>query len=390
MNHHLMNTYAPLPVAFARGEGAWLWDESGKRYLDAISGLGVCSLGHAHPRVAEVIADQSTRLLHSGNLVRIPWQEQLAERLADVTALDRAFICNSGTEAIECALKITRIVGHQKGLDIPGVVVMEHSFHGRTMAALSATGSRKAQAGFEPLVGGFIRAPFGDAAAIATIARRRQDIAAVLVEPIQGESGIRVPPPGYLAQLRSICDEFGWLLIVDEIQSGLCRTGRWYAHQHDDLLPDVLTTAKALANGLPVGACVARGAAAEAFKPGQHGSTFGGNPLVSRTACMVLDIMREEGLAERAGRIGDGMLETFRQRLAANANVREVRGRGLMLGIELKRDANQLKQAALDRGLFLNVTQDRVIRLLPPLIIDDEQAAEIVDTVCRLVEDMDG
>lgn len=389
MSQHLMNTYAPLPVAFARGEGAWLWDESGKRYLDAISGLGVCSLGHAHPKLAQVIADQAGRLLHSGNLVRIPWQEQLADRLAEATGLDRAFICNSGTEAIECALKITRIIGHQKGLDIPGVIVMEHSFHGRTMAALSATGSRKAQAGFEPLVGGFIRAPFGDAEAVSTIARRRQDIAAVLVEPIQGEAGIRVPPPGYLAQLRNICDECGWLLIVDEIQSGLCRTGRWYAHQHDEVIPDILTSAKALANGLPVGACVARGAAAEAFKPGQHGSTFGGNPLVSRTACTVLDIMREEALAERAGRVGGSMLEGFRQRLAGNAKVREVRGKGLMLGIELKRDANQLKQAALERGLFLNVTQDRVIRLLPPLIIDDEQAGEIVDTVCGLVEGMD-
>jgi len=383
-----MNTYLPLPVAFARGEGAWLWDENGKRYLDAISGLGVCSLGHGHPQIAQVIADQAGRLLHSGNLVRIPWQEQLGDRLAEATLLDKAFICNSGTEAIECALKITRIVGHQKGLDVPGVIVMEQSFHGRTMAALSATGSRKAQAGFEPLVGGFIRAPFGDAEAISTIARRRQDIAAVLVEPIQGEAGIRVPPPGYLAQLRAICDEFGWLLIVDEIQSGLCRTGKWYAHQHEEVLPDVLTTAKALANGLPVGACVARGAAAEAFKPGQHGSTFGGNPLVSRTACTVLDIMRDEGLAERAGRVGTRMLEDFRQRLSTNPEVREIRGRGLMIGIELKRDANQLKQAALERGLFLNVTQERVIRLLPPLIIDDEQAGEIVHTVCSLVDAM--
>jgi acetylornithine aminotransferase len=389
MNDHLMNTYAPLPVAFARGEGAWLWDEDGRRYLDAISGLGVCSLGHAHPQVAQVIADQATRLLHSGNLVRIPWQEQLAEKLADVTGLEKAFICNSGTEAIECALKITRITGHGKGLDVPGVIVMEQSFHGRTMAALSATGSRKAQAGFEPLVGGFIRAPFGDLEAIAKIARRRQDIAAILVEPIQGEAGIRVPPAGYLAQLRSLCDEFGWLLIFDEIQSGLCRTGKWYAHQHENVIPDVLTTAKALANGLPVGACVARGPAAEAFSPGQHGSTFGGNPLVSRTACTVLDVMRAEDLAGRAHRTGGNMLEQFRERLAANTEVREVRGRGLMIGIELKRDANRLKQAALGRGVLLNVTQDRVIRLLPPLIIDTEQAEEIVDVVCSLIGELD-
>jgi len=384
-----MNTYAPLPVAFERGEGAWLWDETGKRYLDAISGLGVCSLGHAHPEVARVIADQASKLLHSGNLVRIPWQERLAGQLAEITGMDAAFICNSGTEAIECALKLTRLIGHQKGQDLPGVIVMEQSFHGRTMAALSATGSRKAQAGFEPLVSGFVRAPFGDVDAIATIARRRNDIAAVLVEPIQGEAGIRVPPEGYLTALRKLCDEHGWLLIVDEIQSGLCRTGKWYAHQHEDVLPDILTTAKALANGLPVGACVARGTAADVFSPGQHGSTFGGNPLVSRTACTVLDIMRSETLADRAGRIGSEMIEAFRRRLDEKPFVRQVRGRGLMIGIELDRDATQLKEAALHRGLLLNVTQERVIRLLPPLIIDAEQAEQIVSVVCSLLDELD-
>jgi acetylornithine aminotransferase len=389
MSRHLMNTYAPLPIAFERGEGAWLFDAEGNRYLDAISGLGVCSLGHAHPQIAEVIADQATRLVHTGNLFRITWQERLAERLAEISGLERAFIGNSGAEAIECALKIARIAGHRKGQELPGVIVMENSFHGRTMAALSATGSRKAQAGFEPLVSGFVRAPFGDAEAIAKIARRRQDIAAVLVEPIQGEAGIRVPPPGYLASLRALCDEFGWLLIVDEIQSGLCRTGRWYAHQHEDVLPDVLTTAKALANGLPVGACVARGFAAEAFVPGQHGSTFGGNPLVSRVACSVLDIMRDQDLAGRAARLGHDMLEEFRQQLTAHPRVREIRGRGLMIGIELDRDASALKLAALERGVLLNVTQERVIRLLPPLIIDSEQAAQIVQVVCRVVESLE-
>jgi len=389
MNNHLMNTYAPLPVAFVRGQGAWLWDENEKRYLDAISGLGVCSLGHAHPEVAAVIADQASKLLHSGNLVRIPWQERLAARLAEITGMDAAFLCNSGTEAIECALKIIRLIGHQKGQDLPGVIVMEQSFHGRTMAALSATGSRKAQAGFEPLVSGFVRAPFGDADAIATIARRRNDITAVLVEPIQGEAGIRLPSPGYLATLRKLCDEHGWLLIVDEIQSGLCRTGEWYAHQHEEILPDILTTAKALANGLPVGACVARGAAANAFSPGQHGSTFGGNPLVSRTAHTVLDIMQREDLAERAGRIGGEMIGAFSQRLAGHPIVRQVRGRGLMIGIELDRDATQLKEAALHRGLLLNVTQERVIRLLPPLIIDAGQAEQIVSVVCSLLEELD-
>jgi acetylornithine aminotransferase len=386
---HLMNTYAPLPVAFARGEGAWLWDEDGKRYLDAISGLGVCSLGHAHPELARVIAEQAGLLLHTGNLVRIPWQERLADRLAEVTGMDRAFFGNSGAEAIECALKITRIVGHDRGLDTPAVIVMEHSFHGRTMAALSATGSRKAQAGFEPLVTGFVRAPFGDIEAIRAIAGRRKDIAAVLVEPIQGESGVRLPPAGYLAEVRALCNRHGWLMIVDEIQCGLCRSGRWYAHQHDQLVPDILTSAKALANGLPIGACVARGAAAEAFTPGRHGSTFGGNPLVARAACTVLDIMRSEDLAGRAAATGEAMLARFRERLGPHPAVAEVRGRGLMIGIEANRDVNPLKQAALDRGLLINVTQERVIRLLPPLIIDDAQAEQIVDTVCTLIENLD-
>jgi acetylornithine/N-succinyldiaminopimelate aminotransferase len=388
MSNHLMNTYAPLPVAFERGEGAWLWDGEGNRYLDAISGLGVCALGHAHPALARVIADQASTLIHTGNLVRIPWQEQLAGRVACFTGMDRVFFGNSGAEAIECALKITRLIGHARGQACPGVIVMEHSFHGRTMAALSATGSRKAQAGFEPLVGGFVRAPFGDPEAIAAIARRSRDIAAILVEPIQGEAGVRVPSPGYLAALRSICDEHGWLLICDEIQSGLCRTGQWYAHQHEAIVPDIVTTAKALANGLPIGACAARGEAAEVLTPGRHGSTFGGNPLVSRAACTVLDIMHEEGLADRAARTGGAMLEQFQARLAANPRVREVRGRGLMIGIELDREAGHLKQAALTRGVLLNVTQERVIRLLPPLIIDAEQAEEIVEVVCDLVGQM--
>lgn len=388
MNEHLMNTYAPLPVAFARGEGAWLWDEEGTRYLDAISGLGVCSLGHAHPVLARVIADQAATLVHTGNLFRITWQERLAGKVARFTGMDRVFFGNSGAEAIECALKITRLIGHERGQACPNVIVMEHSFHGRTMAALSATGSRKAQAGFEPLVNGFVRAPFGDLEAIETIARRANDVAAVLVEPIQGESGIRVPPPGYLAALRAICDRQGWLLICDEIQSGLCRSGRWYAHQHDEVVPDMITTAKALANGLPIGACAARGSAAEVLSPGRHGSTFGGNPLVSRTACTVLDIMHEEDIAGRAASTGDSMLEGFRTRIGTLGHVRDVRGRGLMIGIELDREAGHLKQAALDRGVLINVTQERVIRLLPPLIIDQEQAEKIVEVVCTLVEEM--
>ena len=386
MSTHLMNTYAPLPVSFVRGEGAWLWDDQGNRYLDAISGLGVCALGHGHPELARVIAEQAAMLIHTGNLVRIPWQEQLADRVAEVTGMDRVFFGNSGAEAIECALKISRIIGHERGFANPGVIVMEHSFHGRTMAALSATGSRKVQAGFEPLVSGFVRAPFGDAGMIRKIAEHGNEITAVLVEPIQGEAGIRMPPPGFLAELREICDDNGWLLMFDEIQSGLCRTGMWYAHQHEQVVPDVLTTAKALANGLPIGACAARGAAALAMTPGRHGSTFGGNPLVSRAACTVLDIMRSENLCGRAALTGDYILNAFRERLGNNGQVKDVRGRGLMIGVELNQDANHLRQLALDQGVLLNVTRDSVIRLLPPLIIDEDQAGQIVDVVCSLVE----
>jgi acetylornithine/N-succinyldiaminopimelate aminotransferase len=393
MNNHLMNTYASLPVAFERGEGAWLWDGEGKRYLDAISGLGVCALGHAHPEVTRVISDQAGKLIHTANLVRIPWQEKLADALVKVTGMDRVFVANSGTEAIECALKITRIIGHQRGFNNPGVIVMENSFHGRSLAALSATGSRQVQAGVEPLVSGFLRGPFADSDAVAKIAGNStgnsNEVVAVLVEPIQGEAGIKVPESGYLENLRAICDEKGWLLIFDEIQSGLCRTGRWYAHQHEDVQPDILTTAKALANGFPIGACVARGAAADAFSPGRHGSTFGGNPLASRTACTVLDIMQSEDLNTRVEQTGEKMFAAFRSRLQDNPAVKEIRGRGLMIGIELNQDVNQLKTAALDKGLLLNVTRDSVVRLLPPLIIDEAQADQIVDTVCNLIESIE-
>ena len=389
MNNHLMNTYAALPVAFERGEGAWLWDDKGKRYLDAISGLGVCALGHAHPEVTRVISDQAGKLIHTANLARIPWQEKLADTLAEITGMDRVFVANSGTEAIECALKITRIIGHQRGFNKPGVIVMENSFHGRSLAALSATGSRKVQAGFEPLVSGFLRVPFGNSEAVAKIANHSNEVVAVLVEPIQGEAGVKVPETGYLETLRVICDEQGWLLIFDEIQSGLCRTGKWYAHQHEDVQPDILTTAKALANGVPIGACVARGAAADAFSPGRHGSTFGGNPLASRTACTVLDIMQSEDLNARVEQIGERMFGAFRFRLQDNPGVQDIRGRGLMIGIELNRDVNQLKTVALHQGLLLNVTRNNVIRLLPPLIIDQAQAEQIVDTVCKLIESLE-
>ncbi len=389
MNKHLMNTYAALPVAFEHGEGAWLWDTEGKRYLDAISGLGVCALGHAHPEVTRVIAEQAGKLIHTANLARIPWQEKLADALAEITGMDRVFVANSGTEAIECALKITRIIGHQRGFNNPGVIVMENSFHGRSLAALSATGNRKVQAGFEPLVSGFLRIPFANLEAVAKIAENSNEVVAVLVEPIQGEAGIQVPETGYLETLRALCDEQGWLLIFDEIQSGLCRTGKWYAHQHEPVQPDILTTAKALANGVPIGACVARGAAADAFSPGRHGSTFGGNPLASRTACTVLDIMASQDLNAHVAQTGERMFAAFRSRLQDHPYIVDIRGRGLMIGIELNKDVNSVKYAALDRRLLLNITRDNIIRLLPPLIIDEAQADQIVDTVCKLIEELD-
>ena len=386
MSDHLMTTYAPLPIEIERGEGAWLWDSDGRRYLDAIAGLGVCALGHAHPEVAESIADQASTLVHTSNLVRIPWQEKLADRLIGITGMDRVFFGNSGAESVECAVKLARLLGHEKGIENPGVIVMNKGFHGRTMAALSATGNRKVQAGFEPLVSGFVRAPFGDAEAVEHIAGHNRDVVAVMVEPIQGESGVQVPEAGYLAKLRRICDEHGWLLILDEIQSGLCRTGRWYDHQHEGIVPDVLTSAKALANGLPIGACMARGKAAELMKPGSHGSTFGGNPLVSRAACKVLKLMARDDIAGRAATRGSAVIDSFRARLGGDPRVKDIRGRGLMIGIELDRSAAAVKESCREKGVLINVTQDTVVRLLPPLIIDDEQAGLIVDAVSGSIE----
>lgn len=385
MSDYLMDTYARLPVAFARGEGAWLWDEDGKRYLDATAGLGVCALGHAHPVVAKAICEQAGTLIHTANLARVPWQEKLAEKLCRVADMDRAFICNSGTEAIECAFKICRLKARDRGIDAPEVVVMEESFHGRTMAALSATGSRKVQAGFEPLVSGFVRVPYGDIEAMKEIAGSRPSVVAVLLEPIQGESGVRVPPPGYLRALRELCDGQGWLLVCDEIQTGLSRTGNWFACQHEDVRPDLMTSAKALANGVPIGACMGSGEAAEAFTPGRHGSTFGGNPLACRTACTVLDLMEELRLPERADRLGQFIMAEFQAKLDGNDTIVDIRGRGLMIGIEVDREVNDLKNAALEKGLLMNVTHDNVVRLLPPLIIDDEQADLIIDTVSELL-----
>jgi len=384
---HLMNTYGRLPVAFERGQGVWLWDTQGKRYLDALSGIAVSGVGHAHPRLVQAIAAQAGRIIHASNLYQIPEQDRLADLLCDLAAMDTAFFCNSGCEANEAAIKIARLFGHYKGIEYPTVVVMEKAFHGRTIATLSATGSRKVQAGFEPLLTGFARVPYNDRDALATVAANNKNVVAVLVEPIQGESGINVPDDGYLAHLRQVCDSQGWLLMLDEVQSGVGRTGKWFAHQHIGINPDVMTLAKGLGNGLPIGACLAAGPAATVFKPGSHGSTFGGNPLATTAAYTTLQIIADEGLLENATRIGNLIRTSLRERFADYTAVKEIRGKGLMVGIELDRACGELVQSALDRGLLLNVTAETVVRLLPPLIMQPPEATQLIEVLSGLIHD---
>lgn len=380
-----MPTYARLDVSFTRGEGVWLFDAAGERYLDALAGIAVCGLGHAHPAVTRAIAEQAGRLLHTSNLYGIERQRELAERLVRLSGMDNVFFGNSGAEANECAIKLARMYGNERGIENPSIIVMENSFHGRTLATLSATGSRKVQAGFEPLVSGFVRARYGDVEELASIARNNKRIVAVLVEPIQGEAGIRMPPPGYLEAVRALCDQNGWLMMLDEVQTGNGRTGRLFAYQHTAILPDVVTTAKGLANGVPIGACLARGAAAKVFHAGNHGSTFGGNPLACAAAIAVIDTLESEGLCAHAANMGTRLMDGLRARLGALPQVREIRGQGLMVGIELAEPAPQLVEAALRRGLLLNVTAERVIRLLPPLIIQPAEVDRIVDTLAELL-----
>lgn len=381
----LMNTYGRMDVQFVRGEGAWLIDSEGKRYLDALAGIGVCALGHAHPDVAKTISEQSSLLIHTSNLYRIPAQEQLAEELVRVSGMDKVFFGNSGAEANEAAIKISRLYAKSKGISTPMIIVMEGSFHGRTLTTLTASGSRKVQAGFEPLVNGFVRAPYNDLAAISKIAENNSNIVAILIEPIQGEGGIQVPDENYLAGIRTICDKNQWLMILDEVQSGNARTGHYFAYQAANILPDVVTTAKGLGNGFPIGACLARGKAAELFQPGNHGSTFGGNPLACAVGLTVLKTIETQGLAKRAGELGERMLAAFSRRLAGSNQVKHIRGKGLMIGIELDTPCSELVKIALENGLLINVTSDKVIRLLPPLIISDEEADLIVDMVCDLI-----
>ena len=381
----VMNTYARLPVAFVSGAGARLTDEDGENYLDALSGIAVCGLGHAHPVVADAVAEQARTLIHTSNLYRIPLQEQLADRLCALTGMKQVFFGNSGAEANEAAIKLARLYGHRKGVTNPAIVVMEGAFHGRTMATLTATGNRKVQAGFEPLVPGFVRAPYGDLAAVESIAEHQSNVVAVFVEPIQGEGGIVVPPADYLPGLRALCDAKGWLLMLDEVQSGAGRTGRLFAHEHAGILPDVLTTAKGIANGFPIGAALTGGAAHEVLGPGTHGSTFGGNPLACAAALATLSVLTNGDTLPRVAALGDRMQSRFKQALAGDNRVCDVRGLGLMLGIELAEPPERFVERALEARLLLNVTQGKVIRLLPPFILTDAEADQIVDQVVELI-----
>jgi acetylornithine aminotransferase len=382
---HVMNTYARLPVAFERGEGCWLWDASGRRYLDAMAGVAVCGLGHSHPKYVAVLREQVGRLVHTSNLYQIALQEKLADRLAAISGMENVFFCNSGCEANEAAIKLARLYGHKKNVEAPAIVVMERAFHGRTIATLSATGSRKVQAGFEPLVAGFVRVPFDDLEAVRRVAEANRSVVAILVELLQGEGGVNVCHDGYLKGLREICEAHEWLLMLDEVQSGMGRTGKWFAFQHSGVAPDVMPLAKGLGNGLPIGACLASGAAAQLFKPGNHGSTFGGNPLVCAAALATLDIIEEERLMENAVTVGDFIRAELARQIGGMKGVKDIRGKGLMIGIELDIACGELVQQALDRGVLINVTVDNVIRLLPPLTFGTEEAGLLLETLVPLV-----
>jgi len=387
MSNALMATYNRLPVSFERGDGVWLWDTEGKRYLDALSGIAVCGLGHAHPAIQKAICDQAGTLLHTSNLYQIPLQEKLGEKLTALAGMQQVFFANSGAEANEAAIKIARFYGNQKGIQNPAIVVMEKSFHGRTLATLTATGNRKVQAGFEPLVQGFVRIPFGDIDSLKNVAENSPNVVAVLVEPVQGEGGINIPADDYLPQIRQICNEHEWLMMLDEIQTGIGRSGKFFSHQHQGIVPDVMTLAKALGNGMPIGACLVNGRAANLLGPGNHGTTFGGSPLACRVGLAVVETVEQFNLTARAEVLGAKLLADFADALTDVAGVEEIRGQGLLIGIELERPCGELVKQALEQGLLINVTADTVIRLLPPLIMSDKEAAKLVQTLSILIRD---
>lgn len=374
----LITSYSPMPITFTHGEGVWLYDEQGKAYLDGLSGIAVCGLGHAHPDVTKTIQEQAAKLLHTSNAFQIKEQELLAEKLTTMSGMEQVFFCNSGAEANEAAIKLSRLYGHKKGIETPSVIVMERAFHGRTMATLTASGSRKVQAGFEPLVPGFIRAPFNDLEAIHSIAANREDVVAVMIEPIQGEGGIYAAEEGYLRALATLCEQHGWLLIFDEIQTGNGRTGKLFTCMHYGIQPDVITTAKGLANGVPIGACLMSKKAIDLFKPGNHGSTFGGNPLACATALTVLNVIERDNICQRVTKNSARLMDKLISNLGEHPAVKAIRGKGFMIGIELDRPASDMRAVGLTNGVLFNITADTVVRLLPPLIINEEEMDELV------------
>lgn len=384
---HLMNTYARLPVAFLHGEGCRLTDSDGKTYLDALAGIAVSTLGHNHPELVAAITAQAGRVLHTSNLYRIPQQEELADKLAELSGMEEVFFCNSGCEANEAAIKLARFFGHQKGIDSPAIIVMEKAFHGRTMATLSATGNRKAQAGFEPLVSGFVRVPYNDLNAIHAIAEHNQNVVAVMLEIVQGEGGINIADHDFLRGVRQLCNERGWLMICDEVQCGMGRTGTWFGFQHAKLRPDVATLAKGLGSGVPIGACITAGPAAGLFKPGNHGSTFGGNPLATAAALTTIAVIERDQLIANADAVGRLIREGLAQALAGVSGVVDIRGQGLMIGIEMDRPCTELVTRALEAGLLINVAADKVVRLLPPLILSADEGRELVSRLAPLICD---
>ncbi len=385
----LMQTYARLPVTFSHGEGVYLYDTEGRRYLDAISGIAVNGLGHAHPAVTAAIRTQADKLVHSSNLYRIEAQEQLGTVLTEISGMDNCFFGNSGAEANEAAIKLARLYGHNRGIKKPAIIVLEGAFHGRTLATLSATGNRKIQAGFEPLVSGFIRAPRNDIEALRQIAANNPDVVAFLAEPIQGESGVQVLDAQYLQAARELCSKEDWLFMLDEVQTGNGRTGTYFAYQSLDLIPDVVTTAKGLGNGVPIGACLAHGAAAQVFSAGHHGSTFGGNPLACATGLAVVDTIVRDQLCANATAMGQLITDTLRAALAGVEHVVAIRGKGLMLGIELHRDCGELVHRAMEAGLLINVAGGNTVRLLPPLIINEQEARDLAGGVAELIRNFD-
>ena len=388
MSNHLMNTYLRQPVTFVKGEGVWLWDDKGEKYLDALAGVAVNGLGHAHPKLVKAISEQAAKLIHVSNIYCIAEQEALADKLCEISGMDKVFFCNSGCEANEAAIKLARLYGHNKGIENPEIIVMDKSFHGRTMATLSATGNRKVQAGFEPLVSGFIRVPYDDIEAVRQVANRNSNVVAILVEPVQGEGGINIPKDasGYLESLREICDLNGWLLMLDEVQTGIARTGTWFAFQHTAIKPDVMSLAKGLGSGVPIGACVASGKASEVFTYGKHGSTFGGNPLAAVAGLATLNIIEQEGLRENAEKIGNLIRDGLNAEFKTTKGVKVVRIAGLMVGIELDRTCGELVKIALAEKLLINVTADNVVRLLPPLVMNESEALELVKRLSAIIK----